>query len=79
MILVDVLPKSNDGRIVLSPAGSTRNKPIDGLVDVEWFKSKFVDLANTTIPLNNANLKTLKGIDDFWSVNADRWRENGII
>jgi len=79
MTLIDVLPKDSMGQIILSPGGTVDNQEVDGYVSPEWFQNNFPALADATAPLSDADFIALKSIDDFWSINADRWRAQGLI
>jgi len=76
--LIDVLPRNSE-EIVLSPAGVVNEEYVDGFVDPAWFSATFPELAAATVPLTTEMLNQLKSIDGFWSLNADRWRAEGII
>lgn len=78
-ILADVLPKNDDGRIIMSPVGDNDGVFMDGSVGYEWFKSVFPEPANATLPLAQKHYDTLKAIDKFWEINTINWRKNGVI
>jgi len=77
-MLVDVLPKDENGQIILDPAGKMGEETYAGTVNAEWFVNVF-QVAIASVPLSDADFATLKGIDDFWGINAYKWREQGII
>lgn len=79
MTLLEALPKNNDGQIVLSPAGEQDGKPLEGTVDPNWFETVFPTLANAEVPLSDENFQALRSIDMFWTANADKWRDAGLI
>ena len=79
MLLVDVLPKNSDGDIVISPGGMIVGEPVDGTVNVDWFKANYPQFANAEVPLSDEQYQALQNIDAFWKQNAERWRAEGII
>ncbi len=80
MTLIDVLPKDWRGQIILSPGGETVDGTfINGTVDPDWFNVNFPNLANATTPLSESDFADLKAIDKYWSTNADKWIEDGLI
>lgn len=79
MRLIDALPKSPDGMIVLNPAGESGGTSIAGEVSPALFTELFPELANAPVPLDSGTFAALKSIDRFWAENAERWRSEGII
>lgn len=79
MTLIEALPKNDDGNIKLEPAGIKDNKYINGYVYREWFENNFGTLANATVPLTDEQFTQLKNIDQFWKMNAEKWRDEGLI
>ncbi len=77
-MLVDVLPKDTNGQIILNPAGKIRSELVSGTVDPTWFKASY-PVASSNVPLSTTDFATLKGIDQFWSANADVWRSQGLV
>ena len=41
MILIDVLPKTDKGKIILDPASEHQGEKSKGIVDVDWFEKHF--------------------------------------
>lgn len=78
-MFLDVIPTDEDGMICLSPAGLADGEPIDGVVDKEWFRNSFPDLATAPVPLSQGLFDELCAIDSFWSQNAQKWRAEGLI
>lgn len=80
MDLLNVLPKDEEGLIILSPGGRDPNGVyVDGYVNPQWFGNSFPSLVSASVPLSDVDFANLKLIDEFWSMNADGWRASGII
>ena len=74
MKLIEVIAKGDI--ITLSPANS---EGTEGEVLVSWFEDNFNDLSISTVPLSEGKYNQLKAIDDYWKINAERWRNEGLI
>lgn len=68
-----------DGAIQLSPGGGSDGQLVDGEVDPVWFATAFPALAQSVVPLAAERYAELRGIDQFWAQNAERWRAEGRI
>ena len=84
MKFIDIVPKDNDGNIILSPCASYINAEqkeilIDGTVDLQWFQTNFSNIANVECPLPELVFNDLKAIGKYWSLNADVWRQQGLV
>ena len=77
MTLLDAI--TSGGVIQLSPAGSDDGQPLDGEADPTWFAAAFPVLAQSAVPLTAERYIELRGIDQFWAQNAERWRAEGRI
>ena len=79
-MLKDILLKNDEGNIILSPAGKDENNNyFDGDITVNNFENIFPDLANATVPLADTQYQDICDIDEFWKVNAEKWRAKGLI
>ena len=79
MTLLDKLPRSENGEIILSPGGKVDGTPVNTTVSPVWFSENFPDLATAELPLTEDLFQRLRGIDPYWRQNAERWRSEGLI
>lgn len=79
MTILDVLPKDDEGKIILEPAGEYQGKAIKGSVSPSFLTENFREIATSELPLSEELFNQLKGIDRFWSVNVEKWRSEGLI
>ena len=76
--LVEKLTKGKD-YIVLSPGGTLGGEEVDTTVSGKWLQENFPDLARESTPLDDDSFERLKSIDKYWKVNAERWRNEGLL
>jgi hypothetical protein len=79
MTLLDALPRTEQGEILLSPAGMIDGVEVEGSVKQEWLAQILPEVATATVPLSAEALERLKNIDSYWAQNATRWRDEGRI
>lgn len=79
MILIDALPKSEKEKIILDPGGKIDGEYYISQVRQEWFMDNHAELAESEVPLNDSQYEELKNIDNYWKMNAEKWRDEGII
>jgi len=79
MTLIDVLPKDFEGNIILNPAGEYKGDYVEGSVNPSFLEKHFSEISSAELPLSEDLFEQLKRIDRFWKINAEKWRENGLI
>lgn len=79
MNFIEVLPKNFLGEIVINPAMIVDGEHIEGSADINWIKKHHPNLYDATTPLTNELFDELKSIGEMWSINAEKWRSEGLI
>lgn len=77
--LIDLLRRSEHSKGMLNPR--TRSGERGGVdeADIEWFQGNYPHLAEAEAPLDDEVYAQLSAIDEFWALNAARWRSEGLI
>lgn len=79
MTLLEILPKTEAGEIILTPGKKIAGEYHDSTASPTWFAETFTDLAQATVPLTDEQYSKLTAIDSYWAQNAERWRDDGLI
>lgn len=81
MTLFEALPKDGEGQIEI-PIGAVLSDGIHlpGSVNPDWLNSAFSSHINLTVPMSEADYKTLLSTSsDNWKLNWQAFRTQGII
>lgn len=80
MLLVDALPRSDMGDILLPAARIVDGQTETGTVTDDVVETIFANFVDLSVPLSSDDFdRLLANSTPLWRTNWDMWREQGVI